>query len=352
MANIGMTLFELQARDQLARQAQLRQQEQEQSAANVLQEQVGWDRAFKERDQLVAHQDKKEGRALDWAKLKGQASGITGTPLEQFETPDEQSQAEAYRQYEGADRGYNQNMKRMAEEAAWAQLGYKENQSNYRAGLISADRAASLSSREETGRLNREQNLNIANNRLQLGYHNSGLQDEDRDAGRAQAYEIFGVKDVAAGAKTLGARSGVQQHLETLAEAMSKSDDIAGVGLLAGQVPDRFTRFISGEDAPRYRAAAKSLVAELLKANSGLTSTQQEQVRTIEAMMMAPNRADQDFILGIRQLMKYEKQARVSLEAGIRPETLQTLRGRGMPSSINVPNIRPPMYIEDDEDNE
>lgn len=339
MGGLGPTLFELQVRDRMQREAALRQQQQQQSATNQLQEQGNWDRAFKERDQVVAADTAKHNQALDWAKLKGQAAGISGAPLEDQVTPDEQSEAEANQAYAGATTGHANDIAKRAQAAAWAQLGFKEGNNNYRAQMGSQDRQAALEQKAQQGLLTRAQQRELAEMRNATALRGQNISDQNSDLNRAQMLEIFGDKQTNAVGKDLSEYGDIAGPLKRLSALGQQEGDLAGIGLF--DAPRAAIGF-GPQEGVANRRDAQMLHNAYLHALSGGAVTPTESQRAEIATGMGKMATENQFRNGVRALTEIMQQTMTNRQAKYDPSAVQRYGSRGGVTAAQLPGYKGP----------
>ncbi len=344
MGNLGMTLFEAQMRDRMQREAVVRQQQAQQSATNQLQEQVGWDRAFKERDQVAGQEEAKHKRALDWAQLKGSAAGIEGRAADPMDTPDEENQAEAYRQFAGAETGFKQGQAQAANEAAVGKLMIGDRRARELAEQQHFDRMMGLQQTEASQKENRSLREEIHQDNLRRAYSQQELTRQIANMGNIQREEFNTRDDVEKAGKQLQPQAGMQNNLITIAGALDEykqNRDISGVGMVAGRVPNWAAGFTSGAKGIAIRSAIEQTNLDLQKVDSGLAIGERETVRRLAASLLDPSLPDEQVARGLRQLLAKAAQARRSVQAGFRPEVTARLKSQGGLLGADVPGWSP-----------
>lgn len=185
--------------------------------------------------------------------------------------------------------------------------------------------SAALKAKSEEARLGRENAVNVANIRARgKGGGPGGLKrvDLERFTQKA-AQETEGFADM-------------QGDLGVVLKAAEK-EDVAGVGPGAGFIPD----ILTSKEGTENRRAARRLVENLLKAQSGLAASDREQVRKLASTSLSDRASDADWRAGARELAKFVRRAMQSREAAFPPEAIQLLQQRGGTTSRDIPTGAP-----------
>lgn len=137
-------------------------------------------------------------------------------------------------------------------------------------------------------------------------------------------------------AKDLAGFADMSGDLGTVLGA-AESADVAGIGPGAGLLPDVLT---SGEGTENRRAARR-LVENLLKAQSGLAASDREQVRKLASTSLSERASDADWRAGARELAVFVQRAMRSREAAYPPAVIDMLEERGGTTSRDIPTGAP-----------
>lgn len=123
----------------------------------------------------------------------------------------------------------------------------------------------------------------------------------------------------------------MQADLGTVLQA-AQSPDVEGIGPGAGLLPDMLTSAQGTEN----RRAARRLVENLLRAQSGLAASDREQVRKLASTSLSDRASDADWIAGAKELARFAQKGMRTREAAFPPEAIDLLEQRGGTTSRNI----------------
>jgi hypothetical protein len=126
--------------------------------------------------------------------------------------------------------------------------------------------------------------------------------------------------------------AGMKDDLDTLLRA-TRTEDVAGIGPLAGFVPD----FMTSSEGAETRRAASRLLIQILKAQSGATVSDRETARTLGATKLSQRSTNDQFREGVRELAEITKRTMRQREAKYRdPNVVRRYAESGGITSHNL----------------
>lgn len=136
--------------------------------------------------------------------------------------------------------------------------------------------------------------------------------------------------------KRLEGAPALRQDLSTLNQA-AQQEDIPGVGTVEGRLPGFAAGLFNGGDATRVRQAAKGLIGNILKEQSGSTVSEQEREAKLEELGMGKGATEDQFRLGLGRITQMAEAVLRAKEAGARPEAVAEASRRGLTTSKDLP---------------
>lgn len=326
MPRYGPTLFDY-LQGQVAREQQLLDQEKQRQRETMETDRTFW----------ADYLNKEADRALKLKELESRSAGALGRPAPHRDEFDSRLEEAVQPHYMAGEVDFQKRqdaeaLKRFQAEQQFATQEMLEGGRNQRSG-------ENLELRQAIA----EQNKALAEGRLEEAKRWHDIMAQMQGGNRFFQQEMMRMRfdeakrksldtDTQKAGKELQDLGGMQNDLRTLLAATSKND-VPGVGPVAGLVPD----LLMTEDGTEVRRAANRSLNALLRAQSGLTVSDQEALRTMAATKLSQRATNAQFIEGVKELAQYVQLAMRNKQAGFRPEVIEEYRSRGGTTSQEMP---------------
>ncbi len=326
MPRYGPTLFDY-LQSQVAREQQLLDQEKAKQQETMTQDRAFW------ADYLGREAD----RSLKLKELEARTSGALGRPAPHRDEFDSRLEEAVTPHYQA---GEVERQKFLAPLELRGRIAAQNNETKrYGLDLVDEDRdlerqrktvADNLRNAVQTGNLEEIKRWHDISERL--GWARIAAMRDRNNISRDRVVDDRIERDVQKLGKDTDELAGMKTDLETLLFAV-QDEDVAGVGVLAGRVPD----LLMSDEGGEVRRASQRTLNALLRAQSGLTVSDQEAIRTQVATKLSHTADDRLFAEGVRELAVYAQKAMRNREARYRPEVNERYRERGGVTSDQMP---------------